>query len=429
MKKHSVVEVRNPGTHDLLTEVLRQGAVTLLTGAVEVELEEFLTRYEDLRDARGRQRLVRNGYLPEREIQTGIGAVSVRVPRVRDRRPCGETPIRFTSKLLPPYLRRSKSLDELLPWLYLKGVSRGDFSEALSALPVSHLGSRAPGLSASTISRLKEGWQAEFTAWRERDLAQRRYVYWWADGISCKVRMEDARQCLLVIIGVREDGRKELVALEDGYRESEQSWLELLLELKRRGLRQGPKLAVGDGAPDCLERGFWKALRKVYGATRQQRCWVHKTANVLNKLPKGVQQKAKQRLHAIWMAATKEEAERACDAFVATYEAKYPKAAVCLAKDRDALLAFYDFPAPHWQHLRTTNPIESTFATAPLLTAKTRGCLSRTTLLTMVFRLCQSAQQRWRRLRGYHNFAGHDLERVIENVQFVNGVRQERKAA
>jgi len=411
----SIQEAENP--QDALTAVLRVGAQRLLAEAVEAEVEAFLAGFSELRDAENRRRVVRNGHLPEREIQSGVGAVKVRVPRVRDRGVGAESgkAIRFRSSLVPPYLRRTKSVEELLPWLYLKGISTGDFSEALSAL----LGPDAPGLSAPTISRLKQGWEQEYEAWRLRDLSAKRYVYIWADGIYCNVRFDDARLCLLLLIGATEDGKKELIAVEDGYRESEQSWLELLMGLKARGLEVEPKLAVGDGA-----LGFWKALAQVYGNTRQQRCWVHKTANVLNYLPKSVQPKAKQALHQIWMAETREEAERAFDAFVDTYREKYPKATACLVKDRTELLAFYDFPAEHWAHLRTTNPIESTFSTVRLRTVKTRGCLSRQTMLTMVFRLCQSAQKRWRRLQGYRRLAD-----VVQGVKFVDGISEDRIAA
>ncbi|MCJ7735725.1 MAG: IS256 family transposase [Anaerolineae bacterium] len=418
MKQNTILDlgVPTPVPEDVLTEILRQGAQKLLAEAIAAEVTEFLARYQALRTAEGQQRVVRNGRLPEREIQTGLGSIPVCVPRVRDRggKGAGEQ-IRFTSRSLPPYLRRSKTIDDLLPWLYLKGVSTGDFSEALAVL----LGPDAPGVSASTISRLKESWQVDLETWQARDLSTKRYVYFWADGVYFNVRLQEARQCMLVIIGATAEGRKELVAIWDGYRESEQSWKEVLLDLKRRGLKQSPQLAIGDGA-----LGFWKALRQVYGQTRWQRCWVHKTANVLNKLPKGMQPQAKQRLHEIWMAATRQEAEQAFDYFIQAYQAKYPKATECLAKDREELLAFYDFPAEHWKHIRTTNPIESTFATVRLRTAKTRGCLSRITLLTMIFRLCLSAQRRWRRLDGRDRLAD-----IIQGISFVDGLRQERIAA
>ena len=300
-------------------------------------------------------------------------------------------------------------MEELLPWLYLKGLSTGDFQEALAAL----LGKDAKGLSAGTISRLKDGWRADLAKWQQQRLDKKRYVYFWADGVYFNIRGDEARQCILVIVGVDEHGHKEFVAIEDGYRESEQSWLEVLNSLKQRGLQVAPKLAIGDGA-----LGFWKALSKAYGETRHQRCWVHKTANVLNKLPKGAQVKAKAALHQIWMAATREDAHKAFDGFLATYRDKYPKAAGCLEKDRETLLAFYDFPAAHWQHIRTSNPIESTFATVRLRTNKTRGCVSRQTILSMVFQLGQSASKRWRRLRGFKHLAD-----VIRGVKFENGVR------
>jgi transposase-like protein len=392
---------------DPLTEVLRSGARELLQQAVEAEVAEFIVRHRELKDERARQRVVRNGYQPEREIQTGIGEVPVKRPRVRDR--AGE--IKFNSSILPRYLRRTKSIEELLPWLYLKGLSTGDFSTALTAL----VGKDAPGLSAATISRLKEVWQEQYERWTRRDLTNKNYVYVWVDGVHFGVRLEDASQCILVVIGAKPDGKKELLAMTDGYRESEQSWKEVLLDLKQRGLTIDPKLAVGDGA-----LGFWKAVPQVFGTTRAQRCWVHKTANVLNKLPKGQQAKAKSALHQIWMAESRVDAEAAFDHFLMTYEAKYPKAAECLAKDRDILLTFYDFPAEHWLHIRTTNPIESTFATVKLRTAKTRGCVSRAGILAMVFKLTKTAEQNWRTLKGHARLA-----QVIEGVKFKDGLQQE----
>jgi len=414
MKETNVVAFRNPADfqEDPLTEVLRAGARRLLAEAVEAEVGAFVEAHGALFDESGHRRVVRNGYLPERSIQTGIGSVRVRQPRVRDR---GDGSIRFTPTILPRYLRRTRSVEQLLPWLYLKGISSGDFSEALAAL----LGSSAPGVSASTIGRLKEVWQEELARWQRRDLSAKRYVYVWVDGIYFGARMEEEKQCILVIIGATADGSKELVAITDGYRESAQSWLEVLLDLKRRGLERGPKIAVGDGA-----LGFWKALRQVYGSTREQRCWVHKTANVLNKLPKGLQKKAKQHLQEIWMAETRQDADIAFDFFLEAYGAKYDKAVACLEKDRDVLLTFYDFPAAHWKHLRTTNPIESTFATVRLRTHRTKGCLSRKTAMTMVFKLCQSASKTWRKLDG-----SNQLAEIIEGVKFVNGERQERAAA
>jgi putative transposase len=414
MQEHTTIPFPLPQltVTDPLTEVLRQGAQRLLAQAIEAEIAVLLTQYADCHDPQGRQAVVRNGYLPEREVQTGLGAVRVQVPRVRDRSGSG---IRFHSALLPPYIRQSKSLEALLPWLYLKGVSTGDFSEALQAL----LGPEAPGLSSATISRLKQGWHDELTQWQGRSLKGKRYVYFWGDGVYFETRLEDARHCILVIIGADAQGHKELVGLWDGRRESEQSWKDLLLDLKSHGLAHEPALAIGDGA-----LGFWKALRQVYGQTRWQRCWVHKTANVLDKLPKDLQPQAKQRLQAIWMAPDRQRAELAFDLFIAAYEGKYPKAAECLAQDREVLFTFYDFPAEHWGHIRTTNPIESTFATVRARTDKTRGCLSRVTMLAMVFKLYQSAAKRWHRLR-----AAHYLPEVIQGTVFKDGLRVEQNAA
>ena len=408
MDKNTIVELkkRDEISEDPLTELLRSGARKLIAEAVEAELQDFLIQFAELRDQQGRRQVVRNGYLPEREIQTGIGGIKVEIPKVRDK---GSQGIKFNSNLIPPYLRKTKSIEDLLPWLYLKGISTGDFQEALHAL----LGSNAQGLSSSTISRCKRIWEQEHEDWSRRRLEHKDYVYIWADGVYFNVRSDDAKQCILVIVGVTEQGRKEFIAIEDGYRESEQSWSELLLRLKSQGLKHGPRLAIGDGA-----MGFWKALSKVYPETRHQRCWVHKTANVLNKLPKSVQPKVKQALHEIWMAPTKEEACKAFDTAVSTYSAKYPKAMQCLEKDKDQMLAFYDFPATHWQHIRTSNPIESTFSTVRLRTAKTRGCVSRRTILAMVYKLGQSAQKRWRKLRGFNLLA-----EVIRGVQFKNGER------
>jgi len=417
MPKDNVIDFKKPEpfVDDPITDVLRTGARKLLTEALEIEIEGFLSQYREFRDNQENQRVVRNGYLPERDIQTGIGPVAVKVPRARDRQPDHESgPIRFNSSLLPPYLRKTKSMEELIPWLYLKGISTNDFTEALSAL----VGKDAPGLSASTISRLKSIWQEDLEQWQKRDLSHKRYVYIWADGIYCNVRMEE-RQCLLVIIGATENGKKELIALDSGFRESELSWTELLLDLKHRGLKATPGLATGDGA-----LGFWKALAKVYGNTRWQRCWVHKTANVLNKLPKSIQPKVKEKLHQIWMAPDKAEARKHFDDFISIYEAKYPKATECLQKDRDVLLTFYDFPAEHWRHIRTTNPIESTFSTVRLRTAKVRSCFSSKTVVTMAFTLCQCAQKRWQRLYGYRK-----LGKIIQGIKFINGIEEIRNAA
>ena len=397
---------------DVLTGILREGAQQLLGQAVEAEVAAYIAQHTALRDADGLRQVVRNGHKSEREIQTGIGPVKVRQPRVDDRRldEHGER-IRFTSSILPPYLRKTRSIEELIPWLYLKGISTGDFSEALVAL----LGSEAPGLSASTVVRLKDVWREDYDTWRKRSLVDQRYVYLWVDGVYFNVRLEGERACILVVMGATAEGRKELLAVHDGVRESEQSWREVLLDLKARGLQEAPMLAVGDGA-----LGFWAALRKVFNETREQRCWVHKTANVLNNLPKGKQGKAKSMLHDIWMAETRADAEAAFALFLETYETKYPKATACLAKDREVLLTFYDFPAEHWAHIRTTNPIESTFATVRLRTARTKGCGSRVATLTMVFKLAQSAEQHWRALNGCALIAD-----LMMGIQFIDGLRKD----
>lgn len=411
MQKDNLVDYKNPGialpVADVLTEVLRRGAGELLQQAVEAEVAEVIARFQELKDERGRQRVVRNGHLPERRVQTGIGELPVKAPRVRDR--VGE--LKFSSSILPRYLRRTRSLEELLPWLYLKGLSTGDFSSALTAL----LGQDAPGLSANTISRLKEVWKGEYEQWCKRSLSGKQYVYVWADGVYFGVRLEDARQCILVLIGATPEGKKELLGIADGYRESAESWKELLLELRQRGLTVDPKLATGDGS-----LGFWKALPQVFGTTQAQRCWKHKAANVLNKLPKALQAKAKANLNQISMAESRAAAEEAFDNFLINYEAKYPKATECLAKDRDTLLTFYDFPAEHWIHIRTTNPIESTFSTVKLRTAKTRGCVSRAGMLAMVFKLTKTAEQNWRVLKGHTRLA-----QVVQGVKFKDGLQEE----
>jgi putative transposase len=411
MEEDTVVPLPRPGAAveaDPLLAVLREGARRMLTQAIEAEVEAFLAAHAELTDDRGRRRLVRNGHAPERHIQTGIGALRVSRPRVRDRGDGGSPPIRFSSAVLPAYLRRTRNIEELLPWLYLKGVSTGQFEEALTVL----LGPEAPGLSATAVRRLTEAWQEEHARWQGRSLATRRYVYLWADGVYFTPRLDHERQCLLVLIGADAGGRKELLAVEDGFRESAQSWRELLLRLRdENGLVLDPELATGDGA-----LGFWQALHEVWPKTRQQRCWVHKTANVLNALPKSVHGKAKQDLHAIYEAENRAAAEAALDRFVAKYGPKYDKAAACLAKDRDALLAFYAAPAEHWKHVRTTNPIESTFATVRLRTERTKGCLSRQTGLAMVFKLAKAAERRWRRLDGTERLA-----QVIAGVRFRDG--------
>jgi len=409
MTDTNILQFSEPGTFaDPLTEVLRNGARVLLVHAVEAEVASLLERYADEVTDDGLRRLVRHGHLPEREIVTGIGPVAVRCPRVRDRVGEGSERIRFSSAILPPYSRRSKSLEVLIPILYLKGVSTGDFEEALAAL----LGKDAGGLSASTVARLKEAWSEEHARWRRRDLSAKRYVYFWVDGIHVQARLEDAAQCLLVIIGATPEGKKELVGLIDGVRESAQSWKELLLDLNRRGLAMGPELAIADGA-----LGFWQAVEEVWPTTRGQRCWVHKTANVLNKLPKSQQPKTKRALQEIWMAETKKDALAAFDTFVETWSVKYEKAVECLTKDREALLAFYDFPAEHWKHLRTTNVIESAFATVRHRTVRAKGCLSNKTALAMIFKLAEAAEKSWRRLNG-HNL----LPKLVLGVKFADGI-------
>ena len=417
MSNDNVVRLIQPGAFDdQLTEVLRNGARALLAQAVEAEVAGFLDKHADLKIDDGRARVVRHGHLPEREVMTGIGPVPVKQPRVRDRGVTADDPgrIRFSPAILPPYMRRSKSIETLLPILYLKGISTGDFTEALAAL----LGKDASGLSASAIGRLKDGWQDDHTAWAKRDLSAKRYVYIWADGIHMQARLEDEKQCILVLIGATPEGRKELVGFTDGTRESAQDWRELLLDLKRRGLCVSPELMIADGA-----LGFWKAAGEVWPKTAEQRCWVHKSANVLNKLPVSQQPKAKRSLQEIWMAETKAAAEAALDVFIDSYALKYEKAADCLAKDRDALLAFYDFPAEHWKHLRTTNPIESTFATVRHRTIRSKGCLSNKTALAMVFKLVEGAQKSWRRLDGHAQ-----LPKLILGVKFTDGLEVAAKS-
>ena len=410
----ATIEFPSTSSRDALTDILRDGAQRMLAVAVGVEVDRWIEERKQHLNEHGRRQVVRNGYLPERTIQTGVGPIDVKQPRVRDRRPEGERE-KFSSAILPPYLRKTKSIEELLPWLYLKGVSTGDFGEALSAL----LGPDSPGLSATTITRLVSAWQEEHREWSKRSLEGKEYVYVWADGIYTNVRLEEDRVCMLVLMGATKDGKKELIAVVAGFRESEQSWTELLLDMKARGLVIDPKLAIGDGA-----LGFWKAVRKIYPVTREQRCWVHKTANVLDKLPKRQQPTAKAKLHDIWMAATREEAVKAFDLFLATYGAKYPQACECLAKDREVLLTFYDFPAEHWGHLRTTNPIESTFATIRLRTKRTKGHGSGKAALAMVFKLAQSASKRWRALNGKEK-----IPDVIQGVRFVDGIPAEQETA
>jgi putative transposase len=397
-----------------LDQIIHDGAQRMLQAAIEAEVDEFLFLHKGHRDEHGNRLVVRNGRQPARQILTGAGQLEVQQPRVRDKSPDPGGRVAFSSKILPPYLRRSKTIDELIPWLYLKGISTSDFPEALQSL----LGEDAKGLSPNVIVRLKEQWSHEYDDWSRRDLSEKQYVYFWADGIHTKIRLagpENDKQCLLVLMGATADGKKELIAVVDGYRESEQSWHEVLIDLKQRGLALAPKLAAGDGG-----LGFWAALRKVFPETREQRCWVHKTANVLNKMPKSVQPRAKGDLHEIWMAETREQAGKAFDVFLEKYKPKYEAACHCLTKDRDELLTFYDFPAEHWKHLRTTNPIESTFATIRLRHRKTKGSGTRRTCLAMMFKLAQSAEKRWRCLNGYDQ-----LIPLLQGREFVDGILQD----
>lgn len=388
-----------------LDEVLREGARRMLQATIEAEVADYVERHREARaPGSGRRLVVRNGSLPPRDIQSSLGPIRLEQPRVRDRRE-GK---KFSSAILPPYLRRAPSLEGLIPTLYLKGVSTNDFPEALAAI----LGEGARGLSASSIVRLKESWEKEYAAWQRRDLSGKRYVYFWADGIYFNVRLSEERPCVLVIVGALPDGTKELVALMDGERESALSWKELLLDLKRRGLEGGPDVSVGDGA-----LGFWGALEEVFPKSRRQRCWVHKTANVLDKMPKSLQPAAKAMLHRMYLSATKEEALKVYDDFLKLYRAKCPKAVACLEKDPEDLFTFYDFPAEHWGHLRTTNPIESSFATVRHRHRQTKGCGSRLATLSMVHQLATEAQKHWRRLNGYAL-----LTKVIEGVRFQDGI-------
>lgn len=398
----------------LLDQVVRRGAQRMLQQAIEAEVQGFLQEQDGRRDEDGKRLVVRNGYQPARKIVTGAGALEVQAPRVRDNSPIKSERVQFNSAILPPYLRRSKTIEEFIPWLYLKGISTGDFSEALQTL----LGEQAKGFSPNVIVRLKDQWTAEYEEWNRRDLTEKQYAYIWADGIHVNIRLEDTenkRQCLLVVMGATAEGHKELLAVMDGYRESTQSWTELLVDLRQRGLTTAPQLATGDGA-----MGFWAALRTVYPQTRQQRCWVHKTANVLNNMPRSVQPRAKADLHEIWMAETREQAYKAFDTFLVKYQAKYGEACECLRKEREELLTFFDFPAEHWTHLRTTNPIESTFATIRLRHRRTKGNGTRKTSLAMMFKLAQAAQKKWHRLHGWQR-----LTLLLQGRVFVDGLLQD----
>jgi putative transposase len=410
MRDSTVVPFRQPDEiEDPLTSLLQTGARRLLAQAIEAEVEAFLAAMQDLKLPDGRTRLVRHGYGPERTIQTGIGPVEVRRAKIRDRGACkGSARVRFTSAILPRWARRTKSLDALLPVLYLRGISTGDFQEALAAL----LGKDAPNLSPAAITRLTAAWEAEYEVWRRRDLSARRYVYIWADGVYLQARMEPQAECMLVVIGATPEGRKELVGFQVGVRESAQSWRELLVDLKARGLAVPPELAVGDGA-----LGFWKALDEVFPTPRHQRCWQHKMLNVLNAMPRSMAPQVKNDLNEISRAPSRAASLAALDTFVEKYGAKYPKAVACLERDRDALLAFYDLPAEHWDHLRTANPIESVFATVRHRTVRTKGALSQKTAKLMVFTLVLAASRTWRRLKGENQ-----LPKVITGVRFRDGV-------
>lgn len=406
MPERTKTEQEDRDRTDALTDLIRTGAQQLIAQALKAEVADLMATYTEQRDDQGRAGVVRNGSHPARDIQTGIGPVTVRVPKVRSRQ--GE-PVTFHSALVPPYVRKTASLEAAIPWLYLKGISTGEMQPALEAL----VGPEAKGLSASTVARLKQVWREEYEVWRHRRLDADQWVYLWVDGIYSGLRAETQRLCALVVIGMNVHGEKQLLAMEDGMRESTQSWREVLLHLQARGL-VAPALAIGDGA-----LGFWGALEEIFPRTRHQRCWVHKTHNVLNALPKSVQPKAKQALQEIWRSETNGLAEKAFDVFLATYELKYPKATACLQKDREELLRFYAFPAAHWPSLRTTNPIESTFGTIRHRTARTKGCLTRDGMLQMMFKLGQCAEKTWRRLRGFR-----ELPKVIAGIQFIDGLEQ-----
>jgi len=399
-----------------LEQIAREGARKMLQLALENEVEEFVQKQSTLRDENGKKVVLKNGYMPQRDIVTGMGPLTIKQPRIDDRNLKDySNATRFSSNILPRYLRRIPSIDNLIPALYLKGISTNDFGIALSAI----LGEGVKGLSATNIVRLKEIWQTDYMKWKSRDLSDKNYVYFWIDGIYFNVRLEDDRSCILLIIAADKHGNKELLAVSDGYRESSLGWRELLLDLKKRGLSFAPKLVIGDGG-----LGFWKALGEVFPSTRRQRCWVHKTANILDKLPKSVQPKAKSMIKDMYMAPTKENALKSYDHFIKVFSDKYPKAVGCLIKDKEDLFTFYDFPAIHWIHIRTTNPIESTFATVRLRTTKTKGCGSRMTTLTMVFKLAMEAARTWKRLKGYKL-----ILKVLENKKFVDGELEEEVAA
>jgi len=406
MNKNVISQDKNELSNEFknsLEEILKEGACKLLKQAIENEVNEYLQQHSDARDKNGHKLVTRNGHLPERKIQTGLGSIQVKQPRVRDNRQ-GE---KFTSAILPKYARRTPSIEAVIPSLYLRGISTNDFPEALRAI----LGDNAQGLSPTNIVRLKQIWEVEYKDWNKRDLSEKHYVYIWVDGIYFNVRLDDDRPCILVVMGALEDGTKELIAIHEGYRESKLSWQEVLQGLKSRGLSKAPSLAIGDGA-----LGFWAALEEEFPSTRHQRCWVHKTANVLDKMPKSVQKYAKGMIHEMYMSPNKKEALKAYDAFMNLYESRYPKACQCLQKDKDKLFTFYDFPAMHWRHIRTTNPIESTFATVRHRTRQTKGCGSRMATLTMVFKLAKDAEKHWQRMGGYKL-----LGKVVRGIKFKDG--------
>jgi putative transposase len=401
---------KNPLENCGLDNILREGARKMLQAAIENEIEEHINRFRAMVDTDGKQLVTRNGHMPERTIQTGIGPLPIKRPRVDDR--ILNEDKRFTSMVLPKYMRRTPSIDSLIPLLYLKGISTNDFPSALSAI----IGEGAKGFSSSTIVRLKQIWEEDYKQWSKRELSEKQYAYFWIDGIHFNVRLDDDKSCILVVMGADKQGNKELIAVSDGHRESKLSWKELLLDLRNRDLSVDPKLVIGDGA-----LGFWAAAREIYGSkTREQRCWVHKTANILDKMPKSVHSRAKSMIHEMYMSETKMKALKSYDHFIETYSGKYPRAVECLSKDKEHLFTFYEFPAVHWQHIRTTNPIESTFATIRLRTQKTRGCGSRTATLTMVFKLAQEAEKGWKKLKGYKM-----ILLVLKDKKFIDGELEE----
>jgi len=401
-------------TWSVLEQTLREGARRMLQQALELEVAEYLEKHSGQRDENGKQMVVKNGYNPERELITGVGPIGVKAPRIDDRKLDPERKTPFTSSILPRYLRKIPSIDNLIPVLYLKGLSTNGFQDALASI----LGEGAKGLSAANIVRLKKGWEDDFNQWENRELSGKKYAYIWADGIHFNIRLDDQRSCILVIMGADEAGNKELLAVSDGYRESTLSWKEMLLRLDEQGLQEAPKLAIGDGA-----LGFWKALDEVFPQTKRQRCWVHKTANILDKMPKSIQGKAKSMIHEMYMAENEENALKSYNHFVSVYQDKYPKAVDTLAKDKEDLFTFYGFPGIHWIHIRTTNPIESTFATVRLRTRRTKGCGSRLATLTMVWKLCCEAEKTWKKLKGYKL-----IPKVIDGSFCKDGVFVEEAA-